>query len=92
MKKPGRPIVLADMPRTEKTEFEANEEWSCVASRRLRGAMRARGWGYAELAEALRKLGIKRSAAVINRRINRGNFTAGFFLACLKVLEDDIEQ
>jgi len=35
--------------------------------------------------------GINRSAAAINRRINRANFTAGFLLACLRALDYEIE-
>lgn len=54
-----------------------------AAGRLIKQAMRERGWGYEDLAEALRNQGIRRSAAVINRRINRGNFSAGFLLACL---------
>ena len=64
------------------------EHWGLEATRLIKRAMRARNWGYAELAEALKTQGVKRSAAVINRRINRGNFPAGFLLACLYVLEN----
>lgn len=56
------------------------------ASHLIKRAMQERGWGYTELAEALEAQGIRRSAAAINRRINRGNFSAGFLLACLQVL------
>ena len=48
--------------------------------------MQQRAWGYRELAEALNAVGIRGNGPTINRRINRGNFNAGFLLACLSVL------
>ncbi|EEF27625.1 conserved hypothetical protein [Ricinus communis] len=71
-----------------KSEREAIEEWGFEASVQIKGAMLERDWGYKELAEALKKLGVRRSPTAINRRINRGNFTAGFFLACLFALKN----
>lgn len=68
------------------------EDWGFEASLRIKRGMKAREWGYKELAEALKSLGVKRSAAVINRRINRGNFPAGFLLACLYVLENEADS
>lgn len=85
--KPGRPISLAAKSSPEKTESQAMEDWGFEASLLVKRGMQGRGWGYRELSEALRGLGIKRSAALINRRINRGNFSAGFLLACLEVLQ-----
>ena len=85
--KPGRPISLGTKSSPAKTESQAILEWGYEASLLVKRGMYARAWGYQELSEALRPLGIKRSAAVINRRINRGNFSAGFLLACLKVLQ-----
>ena len=64
------------------------EDWGFEASLLIKRGMKSRNWGYRELAEALKAQGVKRSAAVINRRINRGNFPAGFLLACLYVLEN----
>lgn len=84
----GRPMSLAPATTTAKTEAQAMEEWGYEASLLIKRQMQARNWGYAELSLALRAQGVKRSPAVINRRINRGNFSAGFLLVCLKVLED----
>lgn len=67
------------------------EDWGHEASLLIKRGMQARNWGYRELADALRTQGVKRSAAVINRRINRGNFSGGFLLACLFVLENDTD-
>lgn len=86
--KPGRPLSVSANPLPkERTESEALMLWGIKAEMQLKKAMQARGWGYQELSEALRMEGIKRSATVINRRINRGNFSAAFFLVCLCVLE-----
>jgi len=85
--KPGRPITLLSKPSLANTESQAIAEWGFQAILLVKRGMEARGWGYQELSEALRPLGIKRSAAVINRRINRGNFSAGFLLACLEALK-----
>lgn len=85
--KVGRPISLTSKQGSAKTEAVAMEEWGLEASLMVKRAMRERDWGYHELSDALQPLGIKRSAAVLNRRINRGNFSAGFLLACLEVLQ-----
>jgi len=87
MKRVGRPISIGHKSGTAKTESQAMEEWGEQASELIKREMQARDWGYDELAEALKSQGLKRSAAVINRRINRGNFSAGFLLVCLSVLE-----
>ena len=68
------------------------EDWGVEASLSIKRGMKSRNWGYKELAEALKAQGVKRSAAVINRRINRGNFPAGFLLACLYVLENVTDE
>ncbi|RJG05361.1 hypothetical protein D3870_04405 [Noviherbaspirillum cavernae] len=86
MLKPGRPISLSSKPG-RKTESVAVEEWSWAASLMVKRAMHERDWSYKELSDALSLLGIKRSATAINRRINRGNFSAGFLLACLHVMQ-----
>jgi hypothetical protein len=87
MSRMGRPISFDPKSVAAKTESQAMEYWGLEATRLIKRGMQARNWGYQELAEALKTQGVKRSAAVINRRINRGNFPAGFLLACLNVLE-----
>lgn len=90
--KVGRPISLASRQGSAKTEAVAIEEWGFEASLMVKRAMLERSWGYQELSDALQSLGIKRSPAVLNRRINRGNFNAGFLLACLYVLQQNEDQ
>jgi hypothetical protein len=90
MNRVGRPLSFLSRSNSVsvKTESQAMAEWGYEASLLVKRGMRDRGWGYSELAEALKTQGIKRSVEVINRRINRGNFSAGFLLACLYVLEN----
>lgn len=88
MSRTGRPISLDPKCGVGRTESQAMEHWGSEATRLIKRGMQARNWGYQELADALKAQGVKRSAAVINRRINRGNFPAGFLLACLYVLEN----
>lgn len=91
MSRTGRPISLVSKQPAGATESEALDVWALEASRLIKQALLERGWGYRELAEALRSQGIGRSVAVINRRINRGNFSAGFFLACLQAMGGELE-
>lgn len=54
----------------------------------IKTAMTDLSWGYRELAEGLEaEFGVKISTVALNRRINRGNFSAGFLLMCLNVLK-----
>jgi len=48
--------------------------------------------GFPELAEALsQKLGTEIDPKVLNRRVNRGNFSVGFLLMCLDALGLDVQ-
>jgi len=85
----GRPLALKPPAVELDSESRAMAEWGFEATRLIKEGMLRRKWGYGELADALRSQGIRRSPTVINRRINRQNFSAGFFLACLFVLAED---
>lgn len=82
----GRPLSLDANTGLAKPQSQVMDEWGFKAELLIKLGMQQRAWGYRELAEALNAVGIRGSGAVINRRINRGNFNAGFFLACLAVL------
>lgn len=90
MKKPGRPLCLDPRARPVATESETMDRLNFEAGLLVKRAMRASGWTYADLATALRAMGVRRSATVINRRINRGNFSAGFLLACLAAMGQEL--
>jgi hypothetical protein len=59
-------------------------EWTQRAKRILKAEMQRRGVSYKELAEALRARGAGSSAneANVRNQINRGGFSAGFFIEC----------
>lgn len=90
MSKRGRLISLSIDERSIRSETDANEHWSWTAGLLIKREMDRLGWGYAELSAALAALGIRRSAAVLNRRINRGTFNAGFLLACFAAMGSEL--
>lgn len=90
MSKLGRPITATHRQQVVPTESQANKDWGESAEVLLKQQMFALGWRYADLARALAELGIRRSPEVLNRRINRGDFSAGFFLACLEVMRVEL--
>gem|GEM_PF-1266574 len=85
----GRPLAVKSPTVKLDSESRAMSEWGFEATRLIKEGMLRRKWGFSELADALRSQGIWRSSTVINRRINRQNFSAGFFLACLFVLAEN---
>lgn len=60
------------------------QDWSQRAKRILKAEMQRRGVSYKELAETLRERGAGAGAneANIRNQINRGGFSAGFFIEC----------
>lgn len=86
-RKRGRPMAVAKQAGPVRTASQATAYWAERATASLKAGMVARGWGYRELSAALAVEGFRTSPAVLNRRINRGNFAAGFLLACLAVLD-----
>jgi hypothetical protein len=88
IKKTGRPMAVV---RRFESESMAAAVWCAEASEILKLRLMDKDWTYKDLADALRDQGIKRSPAAVNRRINRTNFTAGFFLACLRAMNYKID-
>ena len=82
----GRPKQLPRKLAEAKAEIQAGDLWGQQASLLLKQALEDKGWGYRQLSEALASMGVCMSAPAINRRVNRGNFTAGFLLMCLKAM------
>lgn len=82
----GRPI--SPQKPTPKVETQVGDLWGERAATLIKTAMTDLNWGYRELAEGLEAgFGVEISAVALNRRINRGNFSAGFLLMCLEVLK-----
>lgn len=83
-------MAVADAQQARPTEAQAMLDFEAQADVMLKRHMMRLGWGYRDLAEALQPLGITRTATAINRRINRGNFSAGFLLACLAAMRVEV--
>ena len=63
--------------------------WEERAKRFLKAELAHADVGYRELAERLKKHGMKETEASIANKISRGTFSATFLLASLKALEVD---
>lgn len=81
------------METGEKSEAPAKKRvphpipvWEVEAVRLLRAEMARKGVNFKRLERALAKLGIVESSAQLNRKINRGKFSASFLLACLAAI------
>lgn len=61
--------------------------WEEKAKRLLKAEMERKGATFKILSRNLEREEIYETAAQLNRKINRGKFSAGFFLACLAALE-----
>ena len=64
--------------------------WEERAKRLLKAELARAGVGYRELAERLKKHGLKETEASIANKISRGTFSATFLLASLIAIEADI--
>jgi hypothetical protein len=74
----GRMIMAAKSPT-----------WEERAKRFLKAELARADIGYRELAERLKKHGMKESEASIANKISRGTFSATFLLASLKAIDAD---
>jgi hypothetical protein len=63
--------------------------WEDRAKRFLKAELARADVGYRELAERLKKHGMKESEASIANKISRGTFSATFLLAALIAIEAD---
>ncbi len=61
--------------------------WEERAKRLLKAELARADVGYRELAERLKKHGLKETEASIANKISRGTFSATFLLASLKAIE-----
>lgn len=56
------------------------------AKRLLKSQLEKNGVNYEELSHRLKKVGISIPPTILNRKINRGTFSAEFFVECLVAL------
>ena len=64
--------------------------WKERAKRLLKAELARAGIGYRELAERLKKHGMKETEASIANKSSRGTFSATFLLASLIAIETDV--
>jgi hypothetical protein len=64
--------------------------WEERAKRFLKAELARAGIGYRELAERLKKHGMKETEASIANKISRGTFSATFLLASLIAIKSDV--
>lgn len=63
--------------------------WQNQATNILKGELARKGIGYEDLSQALKKIGVDKTANNINVTINRGTFSFVFFLQCAQALSID---
>jgi hypothetical protein len=79
--------MQANKPRKAKAEVQVTEVWGQRAGTLIKTRLEEKNWTYGNLANALKQnLGVDIAATALNRRVNRGNFSAGFLLMCKDVL------
>ena len=78
--------MAVPQPITPLRQFEVLEELEAYVRAVLVQEKKRQKVTYAELSRRLQALGIVEKPDLLNRKINRQRFQAGFFLACLKVL------
>ena len=64
-------------------------DWNEEARNVLKAALKRDGISYAVLREGLSKIGVDESEANLRNKINRGKFSAAFFLQCFAVMGTD---
>jgi 3-mercaptopyruvate sulfurtransferase SseA len=65
---------------------EQRNDWGARAKNLLKGQLKYRGVSYAQLAEALARIGIEENERNIANKLSRGTFSAAFLLQCLKAI------
>ena len=63
-----------------------SKDWRGVVKGLLKAELKRRNMGYADLADALRKIGVVDNERNLANKISRGTFTAVFFLQCLDAI------
>ena len=63
-------------------ELLKGADWNGLAKRLVKAEMARAGVSYAELTRRLFLMGIEDTEANVRNKINRGSFSAGFFLEC----------
>jgi 3-mercaptopyruvate sulfurtransferase SseA len=67
-------------------ELKTQEQWSTYLKGLLKAELSRRDISYQQLASLLREMGIEESPENITNKINRGRFSAIFFVQCLQAI------
>jgi hypothetical protein len=65
---------------------QSDREWQLMVKGIIRAELVRRQLSYADLTERLSAIGAKETARNISNKINRGRFTAVFFIQCMKAI------
>jgi len=66
--------------------MRTDQEWQAVVKGIIRAELARRQLSYADLAKRLSEIGVKENARNISNKINRGKFTAVFFVQCMEAI------
>ena len=66
--------------------MKAQAEWENEVKGMLKAEIKRRNMTYEQLAEKLAEIGVHDSARNIINKINRGSFSAVFFVQCLRAI------
>jgi hypothetical protein len=72
--------------KTDAQGCERTRDWQAMAKGIIRAELARRQLTYADLAERLAAIGVKDDERNVSNKINRGTFSAVFFLNALKRL------
>lgn len=61
-------------------------DWGRYASGLIKAALKRQDMTYADLVEALARVGVKESEPNLRNKLSRGSFTAAFMLQCLAAI------
>jgi hypothetical protein len=66
--------------------MRTNRDWQALVKRVIRAELARRRISYADLAERLAAIGVKDNERNISNKVNRGTFSAVFFLQCMEAI------
>ena len=66
--------------------MEADRDWNARVKGMLKAELKRRNLSYKDLADMLGKIGVEDSERNITNKVNRGTFTAVFFVQCLEAI------
>jgi 3-mercaptopyruvate sulfurtransferase SseA len=66
--------------------MEADLDWNAHVKGMLKAELKRRNLSYKDLADMLGRIGVEDSERNITNKVNRGTFTAAFFVQCLEAI------